>query len=93
MQKEYKLYSCLSYKSKLDKNKKDNSSWKVYISVMQDMYERICFKLCKKCGLIGHTKDFSVKLKELGLKWVEFPNGEQGLTNACNYRRGTYKLQ
>lgn len=56
MQKEYKIYSGLSYKSKFDKNKKDNSSWKVYISVIQGTYEIICFTLCKKCGLIDHTK-------------------------------------
>ena len=56
MQKEYKLYSGLSYKSKLDKNKKENSSWKVYMSVMQGTYEIICFNLCKKCGLIDDTK-------------------------------------
>ena len=74
--KEYKLYSCLSYKSKLDKNKKDNSSWKVYMGVMQGMYERICFKLCKKCGLIGYTKYSCISLNILSHNFNirEYPN-------------------
>ena len=63
--KEYKLYSCLSYKSRLDKNKNENSSWRVYMGIMQRMSERICFKLCKKCGLIGHTKYSRIRLNIL----------------------------